>query len=401
MIEKSKKALFIIGVPGFSFRNENSAVAKYLLLLSDALTEQGFQVTLLPFSDGAGLLTTHKSSTGNSMTSKLKKAFRKFAPYLYNTLADHRYYKAQELIYREAERIVADADIIIEFLTYGSSIGARLKARSKKSLVLIYDSPLEHQYIEMHPAGSMYLKRIGKAEAFSVEHADHLICYSDPVRKYVQSSYNVKCDISIMPCIVWKGISLPYENERRKYVGFIGSFLVWHKVELLLKSFETIGSEFPGINLLLLGYGGEWERIHQLAMNHPYSSRIIMPGFVNEEELTEYKKQIAVGVMPGTNWYGSPLKLFEYAEAGIPVIAPSSPSVKDLFRKDHEALFIDPDNESGSLTSSLRKLLSDPSLREKLTANAYEKMKGEFGKARQTSIFTEIISNTINRGIKK
>ncbi|MGQ0827759.1 MAG: glycosyltransferase, partial [Bacteroidota bacterium] len=126
-----------------------------------------------------------------------------------------------------------------------------------------------------------------------------------------------------------------------------------------------------------------------------FKERVEMTGFVNEEKLEELKETFMIGVMPGSNWYGSPLKLFEYAQAGIPIIAPDAPTIKDLFTSN-DILFIENKNPLKSLQINLLKLLADEELRNKLSANAGDKMKTVYSKSNQISTFILLIEKILN-----
>jgi glycosyltransferase involved in cell wall biosynthesis len=124
------------------------------------------------------------------------------------------------------------------------------------------------------------------------------------------------------------------------------------------------------------------ERINEKVRASGFSDRIELPGFVSEEQLVKYKEMMMIGVMPGSNWYGSPLKLFEYAQSSIAIVAPETPAVIDLFTKD-EVLFIDKNNSRQSLVQNLRVLLQNDVLRNGLIQTASEKMNGEYSQERR------------------
>ena len=95
--------------------------------------------------------------------------------------------------------------------------------------------------------------------------------------------------------------------------------------------------------------------------------------------------------MPGSNWYGSPLKLFEYLFAGIPFIAPETPTVTYIFRDNVECLIIKNDNPVDSLSENLLKLYSNIDLRKELTANALKRMKTTFSEDKLIQILNNIV----------
>ena len=103
-----------------------------------------------------------------------------------------------------------------------------------------------------------------------------------------------------------------------------------------------------------------------------------LPGFVSEEELQEYKRMFTIAIMPGSNWYGSPLKLFEYAFAQIPFIAPSTPTVRSIFKEEVDCLFIDEQNEAGSLMEKLTYAYNHPQAMNQLGINAYNSVLTRF-----------------------
>lgn len=394
-----KTILIVVGAPGFSYSNPNSAVARYLDTLANALEEKGYDVSSIP-PRAAGSPAAHVEQVSPA-ASRLKKILKSTLPYLYNTLAGRSYFKKQEEIFGEAKEAAAKADLVIEFLTYGSEIGVRLKRMHNKPLVVIYDSPLKEQYREMHGGDSFFTGRISKAESSALREADMVICYSDAVKEHIVKETHRNNDTAVLPCIVWKDDGIASPDDNAPVIGFIGSFLKWHRVDLLVKAFEITGQEFPSARLVLVGWGQEWQRVKAMVDVHPLADRIIMTGFVNESTLAEWKRKFSIGVMPGSNWYGSPLKLFEYAQARIPFISPGTPVVRSLFAANSETFFIEGPDELSSLVRHLRTLLNNRETREKLAGNVYKKMNTEFAKEHQMAIFTGIIHKILQRGVEK
>ncbi|MBK6953224.1 MAG: glycosyltransferase [Crocinitomicaceae bacterium] len=229
-------------------------------------------------------------------------------------------------------------------------------------------------------------KKIDDFERLSIESADSIICYSETMSRFVSEKYKISGKVNVFPCIIYKNQSDQFNTEdkvnKSPLIGFIGSFLSWHKVELLVSAFKEIHVKFPDVRLVLIGYGVEWERIKKQVHDFGMNDCVEMPGFVSEEQLLRYKETMMIGVMPGSNWYGSPLKLFEYAQSSIAIIAPATPAVVDLFSKE-EALFIDRNNSGKSLVQHLRLLLGNDNMRNVLIGNASKKMTGEYSQREQ------------------
>jgi glycosyltransferase involved in cell wall biosynthesis len=74
-------------------------------------------------------------------------------------------------------------------------------------------------------------------------------------------------------------------------------------------------------------------------------------------------------VIPHSNDYRSPIKLFEYMAQERPVLAPRTEPIEAVVEDGKEALLFTP-LDSDSFRSSLSKLLDDKELRKSLGRNA-------------------------------
>ncbi len=390
--ERKFRILFLVSDSEFSYDNSNSAVANYLNTLRSGVVSAGVEVIVYPKEISRKV--SEQTPNKKGVLHYLKFSFRKVLPAVYYSLLVRKKIKnsnaAVSVLINNADQI----DLVIEFLTVGSQVAFELKKQTGVPYIIIYDSPLLEQFQEMYGTRSLLGGKIASAEKKSVEAADGIICYSESVSNYVKKKYALRSSaIYNLPCIVWKEESAPM-NQKEVVIGFIGSFLKWHRVDLLVDAFEQIAKDFPSAKLVLIGYGQEWKSIRQKANNSKFSDRIEMTGYVSEAELQNYKKQFMIGVMPGSNWYGSPLKLFEYAQASIPIIAPETLVVKDLFTEE-EVLFVDGKRPLESLIDNIRKLLSNDKLRNELTLKCEVKMNGIYSKSEQLNKFNEIIKTIL------
>ena len=71
-----------------------------------------------------------------------------------------------------------------------------------------------------------------------------------------------------------------------------------------------------------------------------------------------YLSAFDVAVMPDSNTYRSPMKLFEYAAAGCPMVAPDTAPVREVFSDGQHAVLCRP--EPDALAEAITRLLSDP-----------------------------------------
>ena len=65
----------------------------------------------------------------------------------------------------------------------------------------------------------------------------------------------------------------------------------------------------------------------------------------------------------------SPLKMFEYMAAGVPIVASDLPSLREVLRHEHNALLVPPD-DNAALAAAIERLLSDHELAARLAGTA-------------------------------
>jgi glycosyltransferase involved in cell wall biosynthesis len=94
-----------------------------------------------------------------------------------------------------------------------------------------------------------------------------------------------------------------------------------------------------------------------------------MIGRIPHAEVPAYVAACDVTALPATAAYTNPMKLYEYAAAGKPSIAPRSPGVLEIVSDEAEALLFNP-NDAASIAICLRRLVDDPDLRERLGHHA-------------------------------
>jgi len=179
--------------------------------------------------------------------------------------------------------------------------------------------------------------------------------------------------------------------EHEIKIGFIGSFLKWHRVDLLLTIFEKLAATHLNIRLYLIGDGMEFTTIETLVQNSKVKDRIELTGFCDGEQLLAFKRELHIGVMPGSNWYGAPNKIFEYGAAGLAVLAPSTPTITDLFQDKTDLLLFNWDDVDDAY-KKLKNLIEDANLITRLQVNLQSKIKSKYSSAATIEFYTGMIS---------
>lgn len=390
-----KTILIAVGNPHLRFSSKHSAVASYLNTFRSHLENQGHKVILSDVIYQEVL--SDEIVTNNNSSSTLKKVVKKVAPRLFRKLSDKKLIQQVD----DQTKALLDSvkpDFVIEFLDYYSQIAFEFKKKQNVPYLLIYDAPIQQKYVDIFGQSSALQNLLIERESNSINNADNIICYSEPVWKYVQKHFNTSAKHQILPTIVWERMiekSVKDEDDVLT-IGFIGSFLKWHYVDVLVKVFNQLAEKHSNIKLLLIGYGLEWDKINTFTEGLKHKNRIQLTGFVKEEDMASLKNLFDIGVMAGSNWYGSPLKIFEYAKLNIPVVGPDSPTVLDLFEKDKELLIVDSAHPEESLYKHLENLIINPERRKQLAESLRIKVDNSYSKKHYFSCFDKIVEANLN-----
>ena len=391
-----KTILIAVGNPHLRFNSNHSAVASYLNTFKLHLLAQGYNVILSDVIYHS--VQSNVNRTKIVYTSFVKKFLKRVAPRLFRTLSDRKLVQQiDDLTIKLLDKV--KPDFVIEFLDYYSQIAYEFKKHQNVPYLLIYDAPIQQKYVDIFTHTSDLKELLIQRESNSINHANNIICYSEPVWSYLQKKFSTSAAHQILPTIVWERMieKTIKDEDDVLTIGFIGSFLKWHYVDVLVKVFNQLADKYSNINLLLIGYGLEWDNINELIGGLKHKSRITLTGFAKESDMVSLKNLFDIGVMAGSNWYGSPLKIFEYAKLNIPVVGPDSPTVLDLFEKDKELLIVDSAQPEESLYNHLECLIINPERRKQLAEALRSKVDNTYSKKHYFSCFDKIVEANLNK----
>lgn len=155
-------------------------------------------------------------------------------------------------------------------------------------------------------------------------------------------------------------------------VGFVGSFQPWHRVDLLVRATERLSTRHR-LRLVLVGDGPGLAPALALSRRLGLGDRVISLGSVPADHVPELIAAFDIGALPGTNDYGNPMKLLEYAAAGVPSVAPDVEPVRETLELGAAGLLFPPEDLDG-LTRVLAELAGSASARRSMGERAHRQV---------------------------
>ena len=119
---------------------------------------------------------------------------------------------------------------------------------------------------------------------------------------------------------------------------------------------------------MLVGDGPLRASLEEQAASLGIRDRLIFTGAVAHADMPRYLAAMDICVVPHSNAYRSPIKLFEYMARGRAVVAPRTEPIALIVRHLANGLLFDPESPE-EMRTQLATLSSDPALQATASAN--------------------------------
>jgi len=202
--------------------------------------------------------------------------------------------------------------------------------------------------------------------------ATALLAVSTEVADWLKRVHSVKRPVHILPNGVdpqrFRPDVPPTESAESFTVGFTGSMKAWHGLDVLIEAFARLHARDAATRLMLIGTGPEAAAVHAGLADRGLEPASRLVGAVSPDAVPGYVTSMDAAVAPYaayTDFYFSPLKVYEYLAAGRAVVASDVGQLKTLIRHDVNGLLVPP-GDPAALAAALERLLREPRLRERL-----------------------------------
>jgi glycosyltransferase involved in cell wall biosynthesis len=349
----------------------------------NAMQELGHEVQPLIMADR---LKPVAASPVIQKSGGLKSAIKKFVPGLvWRSLKEFKLLQfdrqAEAVLLEEIDRF--KPDLVYERAAYLQLSGLNAVKKKKCMHYMEINAPFIDEVRQFEKAPTLWKYKARKAEYMQASHPDKVYVVSSVLKKYYQQYIQGQDKIKVVPNCVNKekavcnedlknSLRQKFQLEGKTVVGFVGSIFPYHGIDLLIKAFVSTAKEKPDAVLMIVGDGETIPELKALSKQLQLEDRVIFTGSVSNEEVFSYIDLMDIAVMVKSNWYGSPVKIFEYGAMKKPIVAPMTEPVLDVMEKGVDALLTSPDEYS--VSAAINSLISDKKLRMGLAKAFHDKV---------------------------
>lgn len=168
-------------------------------------------------------------------------------------------------------------------------------------------------------------------------------------------------------------LGLPVEQ---KIIGYTGHLFPWKGVYTLADSAQYLQDSM----IMIVGGTPEDFKRFEAVVKGKGHNNILLIGHVPPHSVPLYLVACDVLVLPNSakyrisQYYTSPLKLFEYMAAKRPIVASDLPSIREILTDGKNAILVAPDDPR-ALADGIKRLLDDDCLAECVSDRALEKVQ--------------------------
>ncbi|MCV9878281.1 glycosyltransferase family 4 protein [Brenneria izbisi] len=225
-----------------------------------------------------------------------------------------------------------------------------------------------------------------EAQALRILHsvltnADLIVAVSPGIKAYLMQFPPTKQKVHVVangvdPLRFGQAITIRRErqthhSQRETVIGFLGTLKPWHGVDTLIDAFALLYQRGNPVRLLIVGDGPEYASLSDRVERQGLSDWVHFTGALPHTDIPARLAEMDIAVAPYPalpDFYFSPLKIYEYMAAGLPVITTQVGHLEQIVVAGETGMVVAPDNPP-ALCGALETLVADHAWRCQLGAN--------------------------------
>src|SRR3989339_2070254 len=291
---------------------------------------------------------------------------------------------------------------IYERYAFFCCAAAYLKKRKKVPLILEVN-----EISGIKRARGQSFRRLAKsAEKWIFRNADAIIVVSPFLKEQISAMGIESAKIHVLPNAVNdKEFDVSVENKcfsaehnlaGKVVLGFVGSFIKWHNFGFLLNAFNELrGTATADMALMLVGDGPLRGEVEKQVKAMGISGSVIFTGAVPHKTIPSVIKSMDICIIPQSNDFRSPIKMFEYMAMAKPVVAPGTGPIKDVITDQVTGVLFEAGNKE-MFVRTLKALVTDAHGRAVIGGNARKEIMEKYLWKHNAVKVLEIYGNIIN-----
>lgn len=250
------------------------------------------------------------------------------------------------------------------------TLGPNFLVSTLKRVPLIYDSHELFCEVPELQQNTVKKKIWARLESAIVPKLKHCITVNGSIAAFFEKKYGTRFHVvrniseRIVPDHIKtrKELDLP---EDKKIIILQGAGInIDRGAEELIKAMELVSDA----ELLIIGGGDVWPALKKLVETLSLKNKVRLIDKVSKPELIQYTRNADLGISIDKNtnlnyYYSLPNKIFDYIDAGLPIVASRLPEIEAIISKYKIGTFID-SHDPLHIAAMITSTLNSPELPE-------------------------------------
>jgi glycosyltransferase involved in cell wall biosynthesis len=278
-----------------------------------------------------------------------------------------RYDKKAEKILEE-KVLAFKPDLIYERGAYLQLSGIHVATKLKIRYFIEINTLYMEEMLQFEGSETYLRKRAIETERTQIAFSSKVFVVTTVLKEYYKRYTDKPDKIVVTPNsidpaktqinLILKNQLLQKYNLAGKYViGFVGSIFPYHGVDILIRAFSELIKKRSDLLLFIVGDGYVIPELKMLTKSLDIDKNVLFTGNVPHKEVFTYIDMMRITVLPKTNYFCSPLKIFEYGAMGKAIVAVNTRGVRDVMIHQKDGILTEPNQ--ASLSKAIQTLLDD------------------------------------------